>query len=836
MKISLQVAQQYSNVDLSKIGVDELVRKIGSQLGEVDEVTKWGPKYEGIVVAQIVTCEKHPNADKLSVCTIEDGGAAKDVNRNDDGTVQVVCGAPNVRAGLVVAWLPPGATVPSTLDKDPFVLEAREIRGEVSNGMLASPSELAISDDHSGILEINVDDVGKENVKPGTPFKHLYGLDDVVIDVENKMFTHRPDLFGALGDAREMAGIQGLAFESPEWYTKQPKFVKGSGLPVSVSVKTDLVSRFMAVSLQDVKVGPSPFWMQAGLTRVGIRPINNIVDITNFVMYLTAQPLHAYDYDKLLKISKSNKATLEARASKKGDKLTLLGGKDVTFADESTVLITSNDVPVGIGGVMGGADAEVDETTTRIVVEVATFDMYNIRRTSMKYGLFTDAVTRFNKGQSPLQNDRVLAYAIGLMEQMSGGKVASDVVDQQTDIKKPSMLRVGAPFVNERLGLELTVDEMQKLLENVEIEVERTDNQDELKITPPFWRTDLEIPEDIVEEIGRLYGFDHLPLDLPKRDLTPTQMDELLTFKQRVREILAEGGANEVLTYNFVHSNLLEKVGQDPNLAFKLTNALSPELQYFRMDLLPSLLDKVHQNIKAGYDEFAIFELNKAHNKLHADDDDGLPTEFNMLSLVYASDDKLKKSGAAFYQVRRYLDFLAEKLGVELNYEPAKELDYPVFKPFDMKRTATVKVKNTDVVLGLIGEFKPSVIKSLKLPKRSAGFEISTVDLMQHAQGGKYQPLPRFPKVSQDITLKVSQDVAYQTLYDFMWDNIDWPKHTAPHNEPIDIYQGEDTSTKNITFRFTLASYERTLTDAEMSKLLDEAAEKAISKLGAQRL
>lgn len=836
MKISLHWANQYSNVDLGKIGVDELVRKIGSQLGEVDEVIHWGPKYDGIVVAKVVTCIKHPNADKLSLCTIDDGGAVKDVARNADGTVQVVCGAPNVRAGLTVAWLPPGVTVPATLDKDPFVLEAREIRGEVSNGMLASPSELAISDDHSGILEINKEDVGEKNIKPGTPFKQLYGLDDVVIDVENKMFTHRPDLFGILGDAREMAGIQGLKFTSPEWYTKKPKVVSGKSLAVDVKVKTNLVSRFMAQALEGIKVGPSPVWMQAGLTRVGIRPINNIVDVTNFVMYLTAQPLHAYDYDKLLKVGNTKTAKLEARLSKKGDKLALLNGKEITFADDSTVLITSNDVPVGIGGAMGGADTEVDENTSRIVLEVATFDMYNIRRTSMKHGLFTDAVTRFNKGQSPLQNDRILAYATELIEQLSGGKVVSTLTDEHDGLSQPKTVRVHADFVNKRLGLDLSADEMQKLLENVEIGVERTDNKEELKVLPPFWRTDLEIPEDIVEEIGRLYGFDHLPLELPKRDLSPTQMDEVLGFKQQVRQILAEGGANEVLTYNFVHGNLLEKVGQDPKLAFKLTNAISPELQYFRMDLLPSLLDKVHQNIKAGYDEFAIFELNKAHNKLHGDDDEGLPTEFNMLALVYAANDKLQKTGAAFYEVRRYLDFLAERLGILLSYEPAKELDYPVFKPFDMQRTATVKIKNTDVVLGLIGEFKPSIVKALKLPRRSAGFEISTLDLLAHATGGHYRQLSRFPKVSQDITLKVPSDTTYHSVYDFIWDNLDWPSHTTPQLEPIDVYQGDDKDTKNLTFRFTLASHERTLTDIEINKMLEDVALKASAKLNAVRL
>ena len=250
MKVSLNEVKRFVAVDIS---VDELVQKIGAQLGAVETVEHTGTKYDGVIVARVVSCEKHPNADKLSVCWVDDNGVTENVDRNTEGYVQVVCGAPNVREGLLVAWLPPGSTVPTTYDKEPFVLGARELRGVVSNGMLASPHELGINDDHSGILEI------EEDVAPGAAFKALYGLDDVVIEIENKMFTHRPDCFGVLGVAREIAGIQGQQFVSPDWYMKPPKFDDAGELVVEVDNQLpELVPRFMAVTMQNVTIAPSP--------------------------------------------------------------------------------------------------------------------------------------------------------------------------------------------------------------------------------------------------------------------------------------------------------------------------------------------------------------------------------------------------------------------------------------------------------------------------------------------------------------------------------------------------------------------------------------------------
>lgn len=840
MKISLNWIKEFTDI---KLPIETLVEKIGAQLGAVEDFVDLGERYQGIVVARVVSCDKHEDADKLQVCKIDDGGKVPGIERDENGYVQVVCGAPNVREGLLVAWIPPGATVPSTIGESPFVLETRDIRGAKSNGMLASAHELAISEDHSGILEID------KEAKPGDEFWKVYGLDDYIIDIENKMFTHRPDLFGQLGVAREIAGIAGQQFKSPEWYVNVLQDTlqqDGEALQLEVNNSVpQLVPRFMAVTLSGIEIKKSPIWLQSYLSRVGIRPINNVVDITNYMMMETAQPLHAYDAGKL------QAKSLETRMSKKGEKLKLLGGKEIEFEDDSTILITSGDVPVGIGGVMGGAGTEVDEATKTIVLECANFDMYCVRRTAMKYGLFTDAVTRFNKGQSPLQNDRVLARAVNMLRELVNGKVASKVVEVGSEAAKPpASISVTSSFINTRLGEKLSAEAMAGLLSSVEFEVSL--NGDELLVVPPFWRTDIAIAEDIVEEVGRLYGYDHLQLELPKRAIKPAKRDEMLGLKAKIRDVLSKAGANEVLTYSFVHGTLLERVGQDKDKAFQLSNALSPQLQYYRMNLTPSLLERIHPNIKAGYDEFAVFEIGKTHIKNEPDPvEPDIPKELNALCCVIAVEGKKAQeyAGAPFYQAKSYLTTLLSKFGVEdfVKLESLAGADLygnswleQLIAPYEPLRSAILRDKQ-GLVWGVVGEFKQTIKKALKLPAFTAGFEVDPILFMMDKSKGGYIPLPKFPKVQQDISLKVPVGLLYAELYDFLWNNLGVPENTRAELSAVDIYQRESADQqrqehKQVTFRLTIASYEKTMTDPEVNRLLDEVAVKAREKFGAERL
>lgn len=860
MKVSLNTIRQY--IDFELPSVDELVSRINQQLGQVEEVIDLSDKYKDVVVVKVLGAEKHPNADRLSVCVVDDGGVVKDVERDSDGHVQVVCGAPNVHGGMFAAWLPPNSTVPASYeDKEPFVLETREIRGVKSNGMLAAADELALGSDHEGIIEIHPDEWKPTDIeiKPGASFAEAYGLNDTILDIENKMFTHRPDCFGQLGVAREISGILGHKFTSPDWYIKAPEFAGAEGLKLNVFNEAgEKVPRFMVVALKNVEVKPSPLWLQIELVRLGSKPISNIVDITNYVMLLTAQPTHAYDYDKL------RGATLGVRMAKPGEKATLLNDKSYELTGDDIVIVDGEGI-VGLGGVMGGGNSEVSSDTKNVVLEVATFDMYAIRKTSMRYGLFTDAVTRFNKGQSPLQNDRIIQLLMtSIADVLPGVEQASDVVDRKINMLwDTSMVGLSRRFVQDRLGGMPNDSEIVNLLENVEFEVNDAGNGAaeypatrfnddgtitagnnsevvygaDLSVKPPFWRTDIELPEDIVEEVGRLYGFDKLPVELPHRSITPAAKNPVFEVKKRIREQLRRAGANEVLTYSFVHEDILKKAGQDPSQAYQLGNALSPDLQYYRLSLTPSLLEKVHPNIKSGHDEFALFELGKAHVVGKLDDED-LPKEFARLSLVYAS--KSGKKGAAYFVAKAYLTNLLESIGVkvgDVTFAPLEADDADSANAYyEPKRAAKVLVG--DVMFGRIGEYKSSVTRNFKLPSYCAGFEIGLEPLMAAEKTRAYTPLSRFPKVTQDISLKVASDVSYESLFTIAKQavNENQPGECEYSLTPLSIYQPEgDSSHKTITLRLTIASYERTLTDKDVTAIMDAVAE-TTKQLKAERV
>lgn len=806
-------------------GIDKLVEKIGAQLGAVEEVIDVGKKYEGIVVAKVIKCEKHPNADKLSVCLIDDGGTARKVKRNKNGLVEVVCGAPNAPATLAVAYIPPGVAVPSTIDEEPLVLEAREIRGIVSNGMIASARELDIGDDHSGIVELEV------GAKPGTPLVKALPLEDYVIDIENKMFTHRPDLFGQLGIARELAGIQGHVFKSPDWYKENPQLPKPNGAAThKLTIKNQvpkLVPRFSSVVIKDVKVGPSPLWLRARLSNVGVKSINNIVDITNFLMLETAQPLHAYDYDKL------TGGNLGTRLAKAGEELTVLGGKKLKLGKDD-IVITSADKPIGLGGVMGGVNTEVGDQTKNIAIEVANFDMNTIRKSAMTHGLFTEAATRFTKNQSPRQNLAVLVKAMDEVKKIAGGRQASKITDDKHFQTKTITVDVTAQFINECLGEKLSAVMIKKLLENVEFGVKGSG--DKLNITVPFWRTDIEIPEDIVEEVGRLYGYDHLPLELPTKDLTPAPRNESLDLKSRIRQIMLASGANEALTYSFVHGKLLEQVGQDPKSSYHIKNALSPDLQYYRQTLAPSLLEKVHPNIKAGFDEFALFEIGIGHYK-DVLDEEKLPLELGQMALVIAS--KESRLGAPFYAARKYCEFLLSELGfskIELK-PPQKSTLHPSLSYYELERSANIYADGK--LVGRLGEFDQSTRDSLKLPKFCAGFEIYLPQL-DLPSGQNYQPINRFPAIEQDICLRASTQTSYAELIDLAETTLAKISKEHGYNymiKPVDIYQRpSDEKHKQTTWRISLSHPEKTLKTAEANEVLDKIAAEAKKKFKAERV
>jgi len=491
---------------------------------------------------------------------------------------------------------------------------------------------------------------------------------------------------------------------------------------------------------------------------------------------------------------------------------------------------------------MGGTTTEVDSNTKRIIIECANFDMFSIRRTSMAHGLFTDAVTRFTKGQSPFQSDRVISKAMQMMSELSDATQASSVIDQTSNLEsvvvddkfQNLMISITPDYINNRLGSSYGADEISNILGNVEFGIKQED--DKIQVEIPFWRMDIHIREDIVEEVARLVGYDKLQHQLPKKTVEPAIVDPILLCKSQIRHTLASYGANEVLTYSFVNGKLLVKTDQDTEQAFKLSNALSPDLQYYRVSLTPSLLNLVHQNIKSGTDKFALFELGKVHGKSEVDTE-GVPKEFGRVALVVA--DKSANT-SAFYGAQAYVNELTygKVKFIPIDQNPHKDhvMLSQMLAPFEPSRTALVMSQENKLV-GVVGEYKLSVMKAFKLPAYCGGAELF-LNSLASIEPKEYVPLSSYPSISQDICLEVSYDKLYAEVHENIYSAIESQAGEVQVDlQLIDIFSSPEISgKKRITFRVNVFSYERTLQEDLVSKLLDAVAENMANRVGSVRI
>lgn len=421
-----------------------------------------------------------------------------------------------------------------------------------------------------------------------------------------------------------------------------------------------------------------------------------------------------------------------------------------------------------------------------------------------------------------------------MIQSVAGGVQASDVIDlyDERSIEQSAPITIQSDFINKRLGISLATEEISSLLRAVEFQVH--DTEDGLVVTAPFWRTDIELPEDVLEEVGRLYGYDRLPRRLPMRSMRSAPRNETRLLAARVREALARGGANEVLTYSFVHADVIKKATQAIDDAYTLSNALSPDLQYYRLSLTPSLLDKVHMNIKAGFDEFALFEIGVSHSKKAGFDEEGLPVEPGRIALVYAA--KKPHDGAAYYRARRQLDFLAHELGLSLEYRPLPETSLTAATVFEPKRSARVIDVCSGQVIGIVGEYKTGVRAAFKVPVYSAGFELFTEGLLlatrHHRQASRYRALSRFPSIDRDSCFDVPGEVTYGAIVEC----IEAAAKSLPIAvaiQPVDIYQLEDQKRRRITVRVTFTADERTMTGEEAASYLATIQQAVITTLHA---
>ena len=825
MIISLNWLKKFTDIKLS---INELATLIGARLVEIEEVIDYGAKYKDVLAVKVVSVDKLEGSDHLNITKIDDGGVNDIVERDENGLIQVVCGAPNIKTNQMVAWLPPESIVPETFnDTEPFKLGVRKLRGVVSSGMIASARELDLFDEHEGILVLD------DNLSAGTSFAKAYELDDYLLDIENKSLTHRPDCFGIIGFAREIAAISGNEFKTPDWMMDiATDFgVNDKDLDIKVSVDdADLCSRYLAIVMSGADSNKkSPLFIQTYLARVGVRPINAVVDVTNYLMMLTGQPLHAFDYDKLIALN-NNEASIHVRTGRPKENLKLLDGRMIELS-ENDIVISSGEVAIGLAGAMGGINTAIDDNTKRIIIESATFNLYKLRSTQMRHGIFSEAITRFTKGQPAELSAPVLSSAVKLMNEWANAECISNVIESYPGKKNLITIETDKKQINDVLGTKYSNDEIVKILNSVEFNV-NIDGSNKLSIIAPYWRSDIHIIEDIVEEIGRLEGFDNIKPTLPKRSFVAVKPTDFDDFKTKIRKILVRSGANEVLTYSFIHGDVINKAIQDVSNSYRIVNSISPSLQYYRQTLSPSLLELVHPNVKQGFGNFAIFELNKTHKKSSGLNPEGVPVETDMLALVVTN--KEKQADSQYYKAKQIFNYLCESLGIKMEYEIlGGKSDGPLSAPFEGRRTATVSQKDVKVI-GLVGEYKKSVVKSFKLPDNTAGFEVDIRLLFEAAKksGNNYAPISRYPSSERDICFQVKNNINYGQIVDATNEALDG-SFVETTVSPVDIYQPNNGDTKNITIRIKLVSRDHTLNSEEVISVMNSVIESVTTKVNA---
>ena len=808
MLISLNEIKKYVEIP-STVSNQELIELIGSRLVEIEEVIDLAPKYKGAYIAKVVKCDPIEGTH-LNLCQIDAGAVTAEFS--DGETVQVVCGAPNVHSGMLAVWLTPGAIVPSTYVHENFRLGKRKLQGYESNGMLAGADELDFDNEHKAIAEID-----PKIARPGDSLADIFALDDLILDVENKSLTHRPDCFGLIGFAREIAGILGIKFNEPAVFENLEAKLPPSTLDLQVKIEgDDLCPRYSCAVFDLTRHEPSKYLTREAvfLAKAGMRAIDPMVDLTNIIMLETGQPLHAFDYDKLFTVGGAKTPTIVVRAAKDGESLQLLDGKTIACTPDD-ILITSNNVPVALAGAMGGKNTEIDASTTRVVLESATFSLYHLRKTQMAHGIFSEAITRFTKGQPAAMTLPVLSETIQRL-----GVEPLTMVDEYPGKVKPNTIKLTDSQINSLLGTEYDVETISQTLENVGFEVEEVG--DVLAVTSPLWRTDIHIAEDIIEEVGRLLGFDNIPLALPKKPFSGTESSPLWQLKQELRGILSDRLAmHELLTYSFISRDLLEKVGQDPDDSYEIVNSISPELQCFRQQIVPSLLDKVRENIKSGHKDFTLYELNQVSLKSSGLTDEGTPVLKNHLGIVGLSD---------FYELKaRILAlFKALKLNIEYRAISSETANHdPYLEP---KRSAEILVGDTKI--GAFGEIKAAVLRRFKLEPVISACEINLDKIAQLPRDRATDfKISRFPFVERDLTLKVST-VAQFGRFDQAILTMLSAENLIAEVAPVSVYQA-DPATKNISFHLRFSSPERTLDQDQISAIMEKVTV-AVTQLGAE--
>ncbi len=779
---------------------------------EVERVGAVGPPTpDGFVVGRVLSAERHPDADRLRVCQVDTG--------DGEGPRTIVCGAPNVAAGQSVAVAQPGARMPGG-EK----LRKAKLRGVASEGMILSVSELEIGADADGILVLD------DGVAPGTPLAEVLPLAEPVLELE--VTPNRVDCFGIWGVAREVHAISGASLAAEPW--SEDAVAEGEGdvsdyASVEVMVP-ELCPRFTARVFTDVRIGPSPLWLQARLIAAGQRPINNVVDITNYVMLMTAQPMHAFD---LLALPGGY---LYVRMADDGEEMVTLDGVD-RRVDSETVVVYDPDGPAGIAGIMGVAGTDVEDDTTQVLLEVANWNGTNILRTSRLLGLRSEASSRFEKQLHPALCMRAQRIASRLLVELCGAKLVPGTIDVAAELPAQPRIRLRAARVEGLLGMAIDQGDQAGYLERLGFGVE-ADGEDLEVTVPPDRHYDVTREVDLIEEVGRVHGFDeHLPTTLPAVAERVGGLSREQRLRRRAEDALRDLGFDQIVGWSFTDpgegGRLRIPAGDPREEPVLLANPLSEDQSAMRTTLLGSLLDVASRNLARDADSVALFESGQVYLRLEVVGDGPLagvfagerPAPFaephRLAGLIAGTAAKSWRGGGQpldFFALKGSLEALAGQLGVELGFEAAPE---PFLHP---GRAAAVEILNVPV--GWIGEVHPLVCREWGI-EAAVGFEIATAALVGAASSGEetYEDVTDFPAVHQDLAVVVPAEVAALAVRDAVLEGGGELLRAAT---VFDLYEGEQLGAgrKSLALRLEFRAADRTLTDEEVASLREAIAAK----------
>lgn len=865
MKLSLNWIKEY--VDLENLSLEEIKESISVALAEVETIHNLADYYKGILIAQVLDKKPHPNSDKLVVASVKIG---------DNKVAQVVVGIDNFDINDYVPYTPVGVRVPNNLYPEKFdgLVKDIEIRGVKSEGMLNSEKELKLSDDHTGILIFKPEQFPDKKLIPGLSLIDLLDLDDQIIEIENKSLTHRGDCFSIVGMAREIAAILDrplklppeLNYTASQYKTNHIKNLTKPELLFKIAnEKNSGCERYSAIAIDKVKFSQSPWWLKIKLLKHDITSVNALVDITNYIMLELGQPMHAFDYDKL---QQKGKAEILVRKAKKGESLLGLDHKTHQLTPQTTA-ITNGLNPIAIGGIIGGESTAISDKTTKVILESATFERFDIRKSSRQLGLMTEAATVFSRQQDPTKTITGLDRALQLIDQFKIGEQASNVTDAYPQPITPASIIISTQTADYFIGEKINQNQISSYLENLNLQVKKIDS-DKVEVTPPTFRPDLTIKEDIYEEIARLFGYNKLKLSLPKRTLKPVNLNRKRRFKNKISSVLRAVGLNETIHFNFISGSSYQKAQIETDHCYKITNALSPDVQYMRSLLLPTLIKKTGKNL-AHYESFGLFEIGKTYRKdlvysktpiqnpiyyppTHLPkDDQGLPVEDEHICAILAVKENTP-DGSPYYLAKKYLEHLIDYLNItQVEYNHLSEFSKKAVKEIPIwlstalnsyhpGRTAivTANIENKNIYLGLAGELHPQVLKNFKLPNYIAAFELQLHLLSRlNNQIGSFQAPSKYPMVEQDLCFIADESVTYEALTKAVYQVNPDPKLMAGENliksiTPIDIYQDKNLKgKKQITIRVQLQSDHQTLKQKDIEEIKNKIINSVKKQTGA---